>query len=161
MVLKAQFWWGLLAVIGLLYACLVGIDQGSRYLSWRNLSKEELVASANWYVDHRAPGNRFCLYAVTCENGRAQLTLVKDLNVWDLNAAKQRVWDRRFSGTCQGRTANFALQALPDGHDLWPGNKRAVWSFHNDRFVPRMTKWEGHAFSEIEPEACSEPFVIS
>lgn len=40
----------ILAVVG-----LTGYDYFSRYLSWKNLTKAEIVTSANRYVDERLP----------------------------------------------------------------------------------------------------------
>ncbi|MFO6446556.1 hypothetical protein ACLBKU_05360 [Erythrobacter sp. NE805] len=153
---------GCLGIVLLILAGGIGYDYLSRYLSWANLSKEELVASARWYVRERAPGQKVCLYAVTCERGRARLALVKDLRTWDLEAARQLTWDRRFGDACPGQTANFALAVAPGGPELDPadGTDRAVWSFYLDRFAPYRTH-SFAAFSEREPEACTRAHVVT
>jgi hypothetical protein len=153
---------GCLGLLALILAGGIGYDYLSRYLSWANLSKEELVASARGYVRERAPGQKVCLYAVTCEKGRAQLALVKDLAGWDIAAARQLAWDRRFGNSCPGRTANFALAVAPGGPDIPESLREAVWSFANDRFVPRWGRFHGpQAFSEEAPEACTAAHVIA
>lgn len=68
---------------------ITAYDYLSRYDSWAKLSKAKLVESANWYISNRAPGNDACLYAVTCDKGTARLELVKDMDSWDFEAARQ------------------------------------------------------------------------
>ena len=137
-------------------------DYGSRYRSWAGLSKAKLVDSAHWYVRERAPGQKVCLYAVTCEQGRARLALVKDVNAWDFETARQLAWDRRFKDHCPGYTANFALQVADGGPDIVEGRKQAVWSFYLDRFTPRWGRLHGpHAFSEKEAEPCTAEHAVA
>jgi hypothetical protein len=137
-------------------------EYGMRYQSWANLSKAELVESARWYVRERAPGQTMCLYAVTCDKGRARLALVKDIDAWDIESARQLAWDRRFHNQCPARTANFALQVIEGGPELGEGSKQAVWSFYNDRFVPSMGRFHGpHAFSEKAAEPCTAEYAIA
>ncbi|MCL9982206.1 MAG: hypothetical protein NBV60_03510 [Erythrobacter sp.] len=137
-------------------------DYGSRYQSWSNLSKKELVESARWYVRERAPGQKVCLYAVTCDKGRPRLVLVKDVNAWDIEAARQLAWDRRFKDYCPGYTANFALEVAEGGPEIVWERKRAVWSFYLDRFTPRMGRFHGpHAFSEKEAEPCTAEHAVA
>jgi hypothetical protein len=140
------------------------VDWARRYLSLRQISKNELVDSANWYVESRAPGNDACLYAVQCTGGRASLKLIRSLDDWDIEATKQITWDRKFRGVCNGRTANFALELATDNpqSDKTPeGVRHAVWSFYNDRFVPRLTRFESAAFSETEVEPCLAAYAIT
>lgn len=139
---------------------VIAYDYASRYRSWATLSKAKLVASARWYVRERAPGQKVCLYAVTCDKGRARLELVKDLTAWDLEAARQLAWDRRLADICPGQTANFALEVAGGGPAPPVGGERATWSFYLDRFRP----WQGHsysAFSEKSAEPCSAAHAIA
>ena len=160
--MRPERWQIIAAAIIFVVATVPTYDQASRYLSWQNLSKEEIVASADWYIENRAPGERACLYAVVCEDGRARLDLIKDMEGWNIEATRELVWDRKFSGACPGGTANFALQMLPSDPPLRNGRERAIWSFYNDRFVPISGHFHGpHAFSEIAPEQCSEEYVIT
>lgn len=155
-------WWHFFIVLPALLFVGLGIwDQLSRYLSWRNLTKDEIAESANWYIENRTSGGRACLYAVVCENDRARLELVKDLERWDLDAAKSLVWDRKFGDRCPGRTANFALEMVQSGDGSLSGSDRAVWSFYNDRFVPIQRRYDGSSFSETDAEPCTEEFVIT
>ena len=140
------------------------VDWAQRYLSLRHLSKNELVDSANWYVENRAPGNDACLYAVQCTGGRASLRLIRSLDGWDIEATKQITWDRKFRGVCSGRTANFALEMAtdnPQSDRTYEGRRRAVWSFGIDRFVPVETRFQGWAFSESEAEPCLAAYAIT
>lgn len=159
-------WWYLLIGLAAVLLLLIGpVDWACRYWSWRNLSKTELIEAADWYIEHRVPGNKACLYAVVCENNRPSLELVKSVDEWDIRAAKQLAWKRRFQSTCAGRTANFGLELLSDelvGIGEAQYRRRAVWSFYNDRFVPLSGRMHGpHAFSEIEPEPCRAEYVVT
>jgi len=137
-------------------------DYGSRYQSWANLSKAGLVESAHWYVRERAPGQKVCLYAVTCDKGRARLVLVKDVAQWDIESARQLAWARRFDNHCPGYSANFALKVAEGGPDIAEGRKQAVWAFYLDRFTPRMGRFHGpHAFSEKSTEPCTPEHAIA
>ena len=147
-------------VLGLPLAFMT-YDYWSRYSSWSNLSKQELVDSANWYVRERAQGGRACLYAVVCGEKGARLELVKNLDELDMAKTKDIIWKRRFRVFCPGRTSNFALELEPGSADTTLGRERAVWSFFNDRFVPVLTRFSNHAFSEIKPEPCSAEHVIT
>lgn len=154
---------GILLVASALVA-IGPVDLTRRYLSWRQLSKNELVDSANWYVENRAPGNDACLYAVQCTGGRASLRLLRSLDDWDIEATKQIAWDRKFGGVCSGRTANFALELVTDNLQsdrTSEGLRHAVWSFYNDRFVPGLTRFESAAFSETEAEPCLAAHAIT
>lgn len=136
-----------------------------RYQSWSQLSKNKLAEAANWYVANRAPGNDACIYAVECKGDRASLKLIKSMQEWDFEASKQIAWDRKFKGVCQGRTANFALEVAtenPQSQKTSEGARRAVWSFHNDRFVPTWSRTAGFsAFSEIETEPCLTTYAVT
>ena len=154
----------LAAVTLLAFLALSPFDWAKRYSSWNNLSKAELVASANSYVENRAPGNGACLYAVECKNGRATLKLVKSISAWSVDTPKQIAWDRKFSGMCEGRTANFALELASDrlvGVGTYDDKRRAVWSFYNDGFVPVHGRFDHSAFSEGAPEQCVSRYVVT
>lgn len=151
-------------LVALLLVIIGPVDWAQRYLSWRQLSKNELVHSANWYVENRAPGNDACLYAVQCTGGRASLRLIRSLDDWDIEAAKQITWDRKFRAVCSGRTANFALGLAtdnPQSDKTAEGMRHAVWSFYNDRFVPGLTRFTTAAFSETETEPCLAAYAIT
>ncbi|WP_144037641.1 hypothetical protein [Sphingopyxis sp. KK2] len=148
----------------LVFVAFGPFDWAKRYSSWNNLSKAELVASANRYVENRAPGNAACLYAVECIDGRARLKLVKSMDDWSIDGPKQIAWDRKFSGMCEGRTANFALELASDrlvGAGNYDGTRRAVWSFYNDGFVPVRGRFDHSAFSEEAPEPCVSRYVVT
>ena len=162
MTFRPKVWHLTLGAVVLVFIGAELHEQATRYLSWRDISKKQIVAAADWYIENRAPGERACLYAVVCEQGRARLELVEDLESWDLEATKELVWDRKFGGTCPGRTANFALEMAPSNLDTHWANKRAVWSFYNDRFIPSFTRFNGgSAFSEIKAQPCSQEFAIT
>jgi hypothetical protein len=157
---KFRLWTFILFGIAAVVIGLIAFDYTRRYLSWTNLSKTELVASARWYVRERAPGQKVCLYSVICDNGRARLVLIRDVDTWDIEAARQLAWSRRFSDACPGQTANFALEAAEGGAPPPNGTDRATWSFYLDRFRP----WRGHshsAFSEKPAESCTAAYAIA
>lgn len=146
------------------------IDMGLSYWSWRTLTASELVAEAKAYSVEMSDGRPVCLYAVVCDGRRAQLKLVDDLETFDLEAAKSRIWRRRFESYCEGYTANFAIEAVQtapaDRDEDWferdrrLRDNRAVWSFYADRFLAV----DGHAlraFSENDPEPCTAAKAIS
>lgn len=134
------------------------------YRSWSSLSKAKLVFAANRYVADRAPGNEACIYAVECRDGRATLRLIKSVEMWDLEAARQLAWDRRFRLICPGRTANFGLAVATDTREAARtpyATRHAVWSFANDRFVPVLTRFSSASFSEGEPEPCTSAYAVT
>ena len=148
------------AVVGGILAFMIWpLDWYLSYASWRDLSKAELADAARDYVDERAPGNRACLYAVTCQEGRAGLELVKSLDEWDIEPARQLAWDRRFSGVCPGQTANFAVALATDTtayKETQDQYRYGVWSFANDRFLPSWGRFTPfRAFSELPTEPCT------
>jgi hypothetical protein len=157
---RFRLWPVVLVALVLLFIGATAYDYATRYLSWANLSKAELVESARWYVRERAPGQKACLYAVTCDKGRARLALVKNVSAWDIEGARQITWDRRFGDFCPGQTANFALEVAEGGPTPPLGGERATWSFHLDRFRP----WQGHsysAFSEKPAEPCTVEHAVA
>lgn len=148
-----------------IFLAMVGpVHWGLRYQSWSQLSKDKLIRSANSYIAHRAPGNGACLFTVECKSGRARLKLIRSIKDWDFEASKQIVWDRKFSDTCQGLTANFALELASDNplsQNAYEGSRRAVWSFYNDQFVPTRTRFGSAAFSEAETEPCVTSYSVT
>lgn len=133
-----------------------------RYQSWNNLSKAEVVASANWYIENRSRGKEACLYALICDDKTAKLELVKDIDEWDLDATKDLIWERKFDKVCTGRTAHLALRMLPEEEPFPAATDIAVWSFYLDRFTPYFGRLHGpYAFSEGNPEACTHEHVVT
>lgn len=139
---------------------LSSYDPLARYLSWKTMSKAELIEEAEAYLQNYTYGGQACLYAVDCQSGRAVLVLVKDIEAWDIEETKDLVWRRRFSEFCPGQTANFGLHVIttPESEQITPmveSNRWARWSFYNDRFLPRYGRFQGGAFSEGGWEPCS------
>jgi hypothetical protein len=141
------------------------VDWWQRYWSWRNLSKAELADATQIYVDEHALGNSACLYAVVCKDGKAGLDRIESIEDWDIEAAKQLAWDRRFSGTCPGRTANFAVRIASDDtlEEITSDRVRyGVWSFSSDRFVPSWGRFAPfRAFSELPSESCVSKYSVT
>ena len=158
---KPRIWHFALGLPLALVATLTVYDYWSRYSSWRDLSKQELVDSANSYIRNYVRENRACLYAVVCKDGRAKLELVKDIDAFDLDAARQLAWDRRFKNACPGRSANFGLKLAAGDAENASLDRWAVWSFYNDRFIPNQTRFSAHAFSEAPVEPCTAGFVVT
>ena len=157
-------WWILLLLAGLVPTlAILYYGLPSRYISWKTLSKAELIEEADVYLKNYTNGGQACLYAVDCQSGRAGLVLVKDFEGWDIEKTKDIVWRRRFSGFCPGRTANFGLHVIPESEQnrpLTPSNQTARWSFYHDRFLPRYGRFQGGSFSEADWEKCSEPYAL-
>jgi hypothetical protein len=160
---------GCLIVVAIPFAMaliLLGpVDWWQRYSSWRNLTKAELATEAQNYVDEHALGNPACLYAVVCRGGKAGLDRIEAIEDWDIDAARQLAWDRRFSGTCPGRTANFAVRIASDDPLDEITNDRVrygVWSFSDDRFVPSWGRFAPfRAFSELPTESCTSKYSVT
>lgn len=147
---------------------LLATGYGSRALNWWLLSKSEIIDDAQAYRDrYDYPveprlGNAYaCLYAVSCEGGRARLVPVTDIENWDFEATRSTIWNRRFSGTCPGRTANFGLHWIDaSGADIPDHLETAYWSFNNDRFVMRLGRFNSGAFSEEKWQRCTPDISI-
>lgn len=138
-----------------------GHDYFSRYKSWRALSQGHISDAAQWYITNRAfdPSGitAICLYALSCDEDRAHLVMVSDLDQYDFEKLKQQIWMRRFQGVCQGRTANLGLHFLRshDNHVV-RSSDHAIWSFYNDKFIPTQGHWNiAGAFSEESVKRCS------
>ena len=137
----------------------------ARYLSWKTMSKAELIEEADVYLQNYTDGGQACLYAVDCQSGRAVLVLVKDVEAWDIEETKDLVWRRRFSDFCPGQTANFGLHVITTPASdqitsLVESNRWARWSFYNDRFLPSYGRFQGGAFSEGQIDRCTEPYAV-
>jgi len=157
----------ILGIIGIFLALIGGWWLSGRltsYLNWRSLTKDDLISSANNYVNHRFPGNKACLYAVICKENRAGLELVKDLEAFDFKRAKKLVWDRRFKNVCIGQTANFGIELLPETLTQEADHvelRRGVWSFYGNGFYPRGSRFYTSAFSASPYEPCTAEYVIA
>ncbi|WP_086737888.1 hypothetical protein [Erythrobacter colymbi] len=153
---------GCLALLVLLVGSCTAVDYGSRYASWAGLSKAEVVAAADAYVREYAPGQKACLYRVSCDGGRARLVLVKDVAALDVEALRQIAWDRRFYDVCPGYTANLGLAVVEGALPEDAAAREAVWSFYRDRFVRTMqSNGPPLAFSEQPAEPCTAEFAVA
>lgn len=144
-----------------LFALLVfGNDRYSHYKSWRELSPATISNASQWYITNRASNigaiTAICVYALDCSADRARLAIVHDLDKYDFEELRQLIWDRRFSSTCQGRTANLGLHLMrSQDNGEYDYSDHAFWSFSNNRFVPQDGSWSGGSFSEEPWERCS------
>jgi len=150
----------LAAVIALVLLIYLILDRYPRYASWRALSSAKIADATQWYIDNRASDVReiaaICVYALDCSDTRARLSIVPTPDQFDLDALRKRIWARRFSGVCQGRSANLGLHVLRANYtDLHWYSDLAIWSFYNDRFIPIHGRFSGGAFSEEPWERCS------
>lgn len=128
----------------------------TRYLNFRSLTAGEVARDAARYIEEKFGGGSACIYEVRCDTGRAQLYVVEDLASWDIETTKEVIWNRRFSDECPGRTANIGLHVLPDGDREWSDSTTlAIWTFGGNRFIPRMSRFSGGAFSEGDWQRCS------
>ena len=162
---KLVFGWRtwVLVFLLLLFAFAGPLDGIIRYANFTSLTKEKLVARADDYIRDRVPGDQLvCLYVVNCEGDRARLELVKHLDAWDFGAAKQRIWKRRFSAFCPGRTANFGIQVIPKTGEQSEieAIAQARWVFFNDHFIPKHGRFQSGAFSEEPWESCTAQFAL-
>jgi len=157
MKLRRTITW-IIATIPLLFVGMFAYDYFSRFVSWRNLSSELLNEKTSWYLDNRALDqgsiSGVCLYIVACEDDRARLVIVEDIESIDFKLLRDRIWDRRFNGVCEGRTSNLGLHIIRNSAATEP-NDYAIWSFYNNRFIPRHGRFSAGAFSEEPWERCS------
>jgi hypothetical protein len=153
---------GCLGVLVLLVGSCTAIDYGKRYASWARLDKARVLAAAGDYVRDHAPGQKVCLYRVACDERRARLVLVRDIAALDVEAVRQIAWDRRFSDTCPGYTANLGLAVAVGGPPVREEVREAAWSFYADRFVPTMrSNGAPLSFSEQPAEPCTPEYAIA
>ncbi|HBH89034.1 hypothetical protein [Ponticaulis sp.] len=147
---------------------LWGTGYSSRALNWWSLSKSEIIDGARAYrdrydnpVEPRLSNAYACLYAVSCDGERARLVPVTDPENWDFEATRSTIWNRRFSDVCPGRTANFGLHWIDaSGADIPDHLENAYWSFHNDRFVMRLGRFNSGSFSEEPWQRCTPETAI-
>src|SRR5262250_3180067 len=140
----------LVAALAIAFVFFEPVDYALKYLHFSELSKERLIDQAKVYIRDRAGGDQMaCLYVVACDGEHARLELVSDIAGWDLQAAKDRIWRRRFSisNYCPGRTTNFGLhlipQAGPAGRQEIDRRAHARWSFLDDGFIAQWSKFGG------------------
>lgn len=150
----------LVSVFGLITLIILINNYYPRYASWRSLSPAHISAASQWYLDNRVRDvddvTAICFYAVNCSDNGARLALVPNPDQYDFDALRQRIWARRFKGVCQGRTSNLGLHLLrTSDSDQYEYSDSAIWSFYNNRFIPKWGHWSGGAFSEEPWERCS------
>lgn len=137
-----------------------------KYLNFSALSKETLIRETEAYIRGVAGGDQMaCLYVVACDGEHARLELVSDIAGWDLQAAKDRIWRRRFSNYCPGRTTNFGLHLIPRagpaGRNEIDRSAHARWSFLGDGFIAQWTKFDGGgSFTDQPWEQCTAERAI-
>jgi hypothetical protein len=167
-------WWKwplrfvLVAALAIAFVFFEPVDYALKYLHFSALSKERLIHQAKAYIRDRAGGDQVaCLYVVECDGEHARLELVSDIISWDFRAAKDRIWRRRFSNYCPGRTTNFGLNIIPRAgisHAPWssfnPAIAHARWSFVNDRFIPERGRFQSGSFSDQPWESCTPDRAI-
>jgi hypothetical protein len=144
------------------------LEYALKYLQFSALSKERLISQAEAYIRGVAGGDQMaCLYVVACDGEHARLELVSDIAGWDLQAAKDRIWRRRFSisNYCPGRTTNFGLhlipQAGPAGRQEIDRRAHARWSFLDDGFIAQWSKFGGGgSFTDQPWEQCTPERAI-
>lgn len=155
---------GLFAVLAFVLAFCGPMETAQRFISFQTLSKHKLLEEARIYIDDRAGGEQMaCLYAVSCEGGRARLSAVSNLAEWDLEATQEEIWSRRFSDYCPGRTANLALHLIPmeGAEEQMRALSHARWSFMHDRFIPISGRFQSGSFSEEPWERCTPENAIA
>jgi hypothetical protein len=155
---KRVFGWRTWLVLCLLalFAFAGPLDAIVRYWNFTTLTKAHVVEEARAYARERlsSPVTYICIYEVDCSGEAAVLRLVENIDTWDFEAAKTRIWDRRFNNTCSGRTSNFGLHILA-GADEIDSKTHARWFFFGNRFYPKHTRFGGGAFSEEPWERCT------
>src|SRR5215467_7895082 len=171
---RMMAWWkwplrfALVAALAIAFVFFEPVDYALKYLHFSELSKERLIDQAKVYIRDRAGGNQMaCLYVVECDGEHARLELVSDIVGWDFRAAKDRIWRRRFSNYCPGRTTNFGLNLIPRAgisHTPWASFNAAIaharWSFVNDRFIPERGRFQSGSFSDQPWESCTPDRAI-
>jgi hypothetical protein len=160
-------WWKFevgIAAFAIMLAAIDGVDYAIRFRDFARLSKETLVREAHAYIRDRTDGHQMaCLYVVQCDGEHARLEIVAEISSLDLQAVKDRIWRRRFSDYCSGRTANFALHLIPrEGHEEQPDRvAHAFWTFRGNGFYPRFTRFWGGAFTDQPWERCTPGKAIA
>ena len=159
--IKKTLIWAL-APLFILILALFATNYYDRYKSWKNLSAETIIEKTSWYLENHAsePSSieAVCLYIVACEDDRARLEITKDVKSIDFDSLRDRIWERRFTRTCKGRTSNLGLHILRNSSETsrnYSHSDHAIWSFYNNRFVPKLSRFSVVAFSEEPWERCS------
>lgn len=169
--LWSLLWVSLAAVGGLvLFFILLGLvvgmafvawDRAASFESWRTLHAGKVVAEAvDYTARHNIDNVAVCIYAVSCESGRARLEPVHVESV-DFDALRDRIWGRRFRGECPGLTANLGLHIVPledRSERLQAWEEFGVWSFGTDGFGRKLSRFHGAAFSEGPWVRCTPDF---
>jgi hypothetical protein len=162
-------WWksllrfALVAALAIAFVFFGPLEYALKYLHFSALSKERLIRETNVYIRDIAGGDQMaCLYVVECDGENARLELVSDIVGWDFRAAKDRIWRRRFSNYCPGRTTNFGLHLIPRAGDKPEIDRRshARWSFFDDRFIPQWDRFQDGSFSDQPWEQCTPERTI-
>ena len=132
---------------------------GSRYVNWRSLDVQEVRSSAITYAaQHDLQLSNMCLYEVRCDEDGAYLHMITELEDWDVDALRERIWERRFDESyCTGATANIAIEVYPTDQ---PEVQRAVWWFGDNRFHQTSTGFSFTAFSRRSWQACTPEHSI-
>jgi hypothetical protein len=161
LILRNVFYFAVFIIltISIVIGSVIAYEDGSRYFNWRSLNVQEVRSSAITYAArHNFQLSNMCLYEVRCDETGAYLHLVSDLENWDVNALRERVWRRRFNKTyCTGATANIAIEAYPY---VLSESRRAVWSFGDNGFHPTLSRFYSAAFSHRNAEACTPEHSI-
>lgn len=139
------------ALFVLLYLAL---DNIPRYLSWYNLSLEELREKALSYSNNQP----VCLYVVDCSTDVARLKLVRDEKELDIDELKSLFWRRRFERYCKGYTENIVID-IPE-NILAEGRNDGRWSFYNDKFITNHGRSQGSAGSFYPIDECTVSDVL-
>ena len=132
------------------------LDVIVRYWNFTTLTKTHVVEQARAYASNRvpSPATHICIYEVDCSGETAVLKLVENIDTWDFEGAKTRIWERRFNNSCSGRTTNLGLHILANEDEI-DSLAHARWSFFGNTFSPRHTRFGGGAFSEEPWERCT------
>jgi hypothetical protein len=159
-----------LIIVGVIAALVLAVfahDRISRYLSWRSLDGDKLVAEARAYTERYEIENvGMCLYVLDCSSGRARLQQVTDPGNWDFDVTRELIWERRFSDVCQAQTANIAVvltSTVEENDTLKRWNNSGYWNFALDRFHSRSGNFHGGAISnESSIKACEpDDFILT
>jgi hypothetical protein len=161
-------WWkwplrfALVTALAIAFVFFGSLEYPLKYLHFSALSKERLIHEAKAYIRDVAGGDQMaCPYVVECDGEHARLELVSDIVGWDLQAAKDRIWRRRFSDYCPGRTTNFGLHLIPRaGRTEIERRSHARWSFFDDGFRAQWSRFEGGSFTDQPWEQCTPERAI-
>lgn len=151
---------GTIITVATVILMLAAADLIPRFLSWRSLSAETVEQKTQLYLDTRTFSPEkviaVCVYAVECSSGRAILKKMQQPERFDFQELRQTIWSRRFEKTCPGRTANLGLHIVRSSQDsIYNSSDHAIWSFYNDRFIPRLGRFSGGSFSEEPWDRCT------